>query len=33
MAEDLGVSNGARYNPAFTFTFTIDETLQPAEPE
>lgn len=33
MAEDLGVSNGARYNPAFTFTFTIDETLQPEEPE
>lgn len=33
MAEDLGVSNGARYNPALTFTFTIDETLQPEEPE
>ena len=33
MAEDLGVSNGARYNPAFTFTFTIDESLEPAEPE
>lgn len=33
MAEDLGVSNGARYNPALTFTFTIDEALEPAEPE
>ena len=33
MAEDLGVSNGARYNPALTFTFTIDESLEPTEPE
>ena len=33
MAEDQGVSTGARYNPALTFTFTIDETLQPEEPE